>query len=80
MSITGSDGGGSGKVTPGRCLAMTLRKASNNTSLASAAVRRIIPKLDAKIVAIYKEPTLEIIEHTPDSLLHSRRISDGRLQ
>ena len=48
--------------------------------LASGAVRSIGPKLAAKIVSIYKERTLEIIEKTPDFLLHIRGIGEGRLQ
>ena len=48
--------------------------------LASGAVRSIGPKLAAKIVAIYKERTLDIFEKSPDFLLHIHGIGQGRLQ
>ena len=48
--------------------------------LASGAIRSIGPKFAAKIVAIYKERTLEVIDKTPDFLLHIKGIGAGRLQ
>jgi exodeoxyribonuclease V alpha subunit len=48
--------------------------------LASGAIRSIGPKLAAKIVSIYKERTLDIVEDSPDFLLHVKGIGQGRLQ
>ena len=48
--------------------------------LASGAIRSIGPKFAAKIVSVYKERTLEIIESYPDMLLHIKGIGQGRLQ
>ncbi|MHB8969910.1 MAG: SF1B family DNA helicase RecD2 [Pirellulaceae bacterium] len=48
--------------------------------LASGAVRSIGPKLSAKIVEIYKERTLEILETAPDFLLHIKGIGQERLK
>jgi exodeoxyribonuclease V alpha subunit len=48
--------------------------------LASGAVRSIGPKIAAKIVAIYKERTLEIFDKAPDFLLHIHGIGKGRLK
>ena len=48
--------------------------------LASGAIRSIGPKLAAKIVAVYKERTLEIFEQAPDFLLHIKGIGQERLQ
>ena len=48
--------------------------------LASGAIRSIGPKLAARIVAIYKERTLEIFEDTPDFLLHIHGIGEERLK
>ncbi len=48
--------------------------------LASGAIRSIGPKFAAKMVAIYKERTLEIIDKAPDFLLHIKGIGPGRLQ
>jgi exodeoxyribonuclease V alpha subunit len=48
--------------------------------LASGAIRSIGPKLAAKIVGLYKEQTLEIVEDRPDFLLHIRGIGQGRLK
>ena len=48
--------------------------------LASGAVRSIGPKIAAKIVAIYKERTLEIFETAPDFLLHIKGIGQERVK
>src|SRR5471032_1999334 len=48
--------------------------------LASGAIRSIGPKLAAKIVSVYKEKTLEILEQSPDLLLNVKGIGKGRLQ
>ncbi len=48
--------------------------------LASGAIRSIGPKLSAKIVGIYKERTLEILETAPDFLLHIKGIGQERLK
>jgi len=48
--------------------------------LASGAIRSIGPKLGAKIVGIYKERTLEILETRPDFLLHIKGIGRQRVQ
>jgi exodeoxyribonuclease V alpha subunit len=48
--------------------------------LASGAIRSIGPKLAAKIVAIYRERTLEIFEKAPDFLLSVRGIGAERLK
>ena len=48
--------------------------------LASGAIRSIGPKIAAKIVAVYKERTLEIFEQAPDFLLHVPGIGKGRLR
>jgi exodeoxyribonuclease V alpha subunit len=48
--------------------------------LASGAIRSIGPKLAAKIVSLYKERTLEIIETVPDFLLHIKGIGQERLK
>ncbi len=48
--------------------------------LASGAIRSIGPKLAAKIVSLYKERTLEILDKSPDFLLHIRGIGQGRLE
>jgi len=48
--------------------------------LASGAVRSVGPKLAAKIVGLYKERTLEIIETAPDFLLHIKGIGQERLK
>ena len=47
--------------------------------LGSGAVRGIGPHLAAKIVGIYKERSLEIIDRSPDMLLHIRGIGQHRL-
>ena len=47
--------------------------------LASGAIRSIGPKLAAQIVAVYKERTLEVLEKTPDFLLHVKGIGSKRL-
>jgi exodeoxyribonuclease V alpha subunit len=47
--------------------------------LESGAVRSVGPHLAAKIVGIYKERTLEILDHYPDLLLHIRGIGAKRL-
>ena len=47
--------------------------------LASGAIRSIGPQLAAKIVDIYKDRTLEIIDQCPDMLLHIRGIGPQRL-
>ena len=48
--------------------------------LASGAIRSIGPKLAARIVAVYKERTLEIFEESPDFLLHIHGIGKERLK
>jgi exodeoxyribonuclease V alpha subunit len=48
--------------------------------LASGAIRSIGPKLAAKIVGIYHEQTLEILEKSPDFLLHIRGIGPERVK
>jgi exodeoxyribonuclease V alpha subunit len=48
--------------------------------LSSGAIRSIGPKLASKIVALYKERTLDIFEKTPDFLLHIRGIGARRLK
>jgi len=48
--------------------------------LASGAIRSIGPKIAAKIVAIYKERTLEIFEIAPDFLLHIKGIGKERVK
>jgi len=48
--------------------------------LASGAIRSIGPKFAAKIVGIYKERTLEIIETAPDFLLHIKAIGNERVK
>jgi exodeoxyribonuclease V alpha subunit len=48
--------------------------------LASGAIRSIGPKIAAKIVAIYKERTLEIFETAPDFLLHIKGIGNERVR
>ena len=48
--------------------------------LASGAIRSIGPKIAAKIVAIYKERTLEIFETAPDFLLHIKGIGNERVK
>ena len=48
--------------------------------LASGAIRSVGPKLAAKIVGIYHERSLEILEDAPDFLLHVRGIGAERLK
>ncbi len=48
--------------------------------LASGAIRSVGPKLAAKIVAHYKERTLEVLDKSPDFLLHIRGIGAERLK
>ena len=48
--------------------------------LASGAIRSIGPKLSAKIVGIYKERTLEILDTAPDFLLHIKGIGKERVK
>lgn len=48
--------------------------------LASGAIRSIGPKLAAKIVNIYKQRTLEIVETAPDFLLHIKGIGQERVK
>jgi exodeoxyribonuclease V alpha subunit len=48
--------------------------------LASGAIRCIGPKLAAKIVGIYKERTLEILDTAPNFLLHIKGIGRERLK
>jgi exodeoxyribonuclease V alpha subunit len=48
--------------------------------LASGAIRSVGPKLAAKIVSLYRERTLEIIETAPDFLLHIKGIGQERLK
>jgi len=48
--------------------------------LASGAIRSVGPQLAAKIVGIYKDRTLEILDTCPDFLLHIRGIGQKRLK
>jgi exodeoxyribonuclease V alpha subunit len=48
--------------------------------LASGAIRSVGPQLASKIVGIYKERTLEILDNCPDFLLHIRGIGQKRLK
>ncbi len=48
--------------------------------LGSGAIRSVGPQLAARIVAIYKERSLEIIDQCPDMLLHIRGIGRQRLE
>lgn len=48
--------------------------------LGSGAVRSIGPQLAARIVALYKERSLDIIDQYPDMLLHIRGIGQHRLE
>jgi exodeoxyribonuclease V alpha subunit len=48
--------------------------------LASGAIRSIGPKLSAKIVGIYQQRTLEILDTAPDFLLHIKGIGPERLK
>jgi exodeoxyribonuclease V alpha subunit len=48
--------------------------------LASGTIRGIGPQLAEKIVGIYKERTLEILDTCPDFLLHVRGIGQKRLK
>jgi len=48
--------------------------------LASGAIRSVGPQLAAKIVGIYKERTLEILDKYSDMLLHIRGIGRTRLK
>ena len=48
--------------------------------LASGAIRSIGPQLAAKIVGIYKERTLQVLDESPDFLLHVRGIGPKRLK
>ena len=48
--------------------------------LGSGAIRSIGPQLAARIVAIYKERSLDIIDRCPDMLLHIRGIGPHRLE
>lgn len=48
--------------------------------LASGAVRSVGPKLAERIVALYKERTLEIIEDYPEMLLHLKGIGAEKLK
>lgn len=48
--------------------------------LASGSIRSIGPHLAGKIVRLYKERTLDIVEHHPDLLLHIRGIGPKRLE
>ena len=48
--------------------------------LASGAIRSIGPKFAAKIVALYKERTLEIFDTAPDFLLHIKGIGQERVK
>ena len=48
--------------------------------LASGAIRSVGPQLAGKIVGIYKERTLEILDTCPDFLLHIRGIGQKRLK
>ncbi len=48
--------------------------------LASGAIRSIGPKLAAKIVGLYKERTLEVLDSSPDFLLHIRGIGKEKVR
>jgi exodeoxyribonuclease V alpha subunit len=48
--------------------------------LASGAIRSIGPKLAANIVGVHKEKTLDILETTPDFLLHIKGIGPKKLK
>ncbi len=48
--------------------------------LASGAVKSVGPKLASRIVALYKERTLDIIENYPEMLLHLRGIGAEKLK
>ncbi len=48
--------------------------------LASGAIRSIGPKLAAKIVGIYKDRSLDVLEKSPDFLLHVKGIGKERLK
>jgi exodeoxyribonuclease V alpha subunit len=48
--------------------------------LASGAIRSIGPKLAAKIVGLYKERTLEVLDAAPDFLLHIRGIGKEKVR
>lgn len=48
--------------------------------LASGAIRSIGPKIAARIVAAHQERTLEVLEKTPDFLLHVKGIGQKRLK
>jgi exodeoxyribonuclease V alpha subunit len=48
--------------------------------LASGAIRSVGPQLAAKIVGIYKERTLNVLDESPDFLLHIRGIGQKRLK
>ncbi|NLF69753.1 MAG: ATP-dependent RecD-like DNA helicase [Candidatus Anammoximicrobium sp.] len=48
--------------------------------LASGAIRSIGPQLAAKIVALHRERTLQILDDCPDFLLHIRGIGQKRLK
>lgn len=48
--------------------------------LASGAIRSIGPQLAAKIVKIHGQRTLEVLDKSPDFLLHIRGIGQGRLK
>jgi exodeoxyribonuclease V alpha subunit len=48
--------------------------------LGSGSVRSVGPHLAAKIVRLYKDRTLDIVEHHPDLLLHIRGIGPKRLE
>lgn len=48
--------------------------------LASGAIRSIGPKLAAKIVALYKDRTLEIFDKAPHMLIHIRGVGKERLK
>ncbi len=48
--------------------------------LASGAVRSVGPKLAARIVALYKERTFDILENYPEMLLHLKGIGPEKLR
>jgi exodeoxyribonuclease V alpha subunit len=48
--------------------------------LGSGAIRSIGPQLAAKIVKIHGQRTLEVLDQSPDFLLHVRGIGPGRLK
>lgn len=48
--------------------------------LASGAIRSVGPQLAAKIVEIHKEKTLQVLDETPDFLLHIPGIGPKRLK